>query len=180
MDALSPNAARIVDALFSVVNYQVIVDYSTFSHKVLVREFMAAAEHEIRNRCPHLSAEQKVEVESQIRFYFESTERDELISSIKNWRKKDQQPLVRRLIWCFSFCVFGIPVILMLPISLPLDWYDDWRESRKPIDQKEIHFPRKSIYERLCNVSTALSRSLWPDKPVACYCCAADAGLAKT
>ena len=91
MDSLSPNAARILGSIFSILDTR---SSSSLSHQVLIRELNVIVEHCLSEECPHLSAEQKAEVESQLKLYFESTQHDELITAIKDWPKRDQ-PLVR-------------------------------------------------------------------------------------
>ena len=172
MDALSPNAAQIVNAMFSIIDADKI---GSLSHEVLVRELRAIAARSVNSKCPHISEERKVEVESQVVLYLETTEREELIATIEDWPKL-QQPLTRSLIWWVSFCVFGAAGILLLPVRW-LSMMIDWIWPPKIFDQEICHY--ESLHQSLCKLSDVMSYKLWPERQVACFCCNIDASLSE-
>ena len=164
MNSLSPNAARIIDEMFSIIDTGIV---DCLSKQILDRELSVVVVRYLEKRFPHLSAEQKVEVESEIRVYLESIEHDELIKIIKSW-PKEKQPVTRSLIWIFVFCFFGVFGILILPLRwfcMLLDQVTALITREKRVGHQE------SFYDSLCMLSTSVSYWLWPDKPVECYCC---------
>ena len=165
MNSLSPNATRIIDEMFSLIDAGIV---GCLSKQVLVRELSTIVGRYLKNRFPHLSAEQKVEVESEIGLYLESTERDELIKIIENW-PKEKQPVMRSLIWILVFCFFGVVGILLLPLR----WFFTLLDQVTVLvarGKKADHYQR-SFYNSLCMLSTSISYQLWPNKSVECYCC---------
>ena len=102
MDSLSPNATRIIDAMFPIIDADMV---GCLTKQILISELSAVAERYVTKQCPHASAEQNLKIKLEIRHSLESTERDELIAIIRDWRK-EKQPVVRTLIWIFVCCLF--------------------------------------------------------------------------
>ena len=160
MTLSNANADRLLLVLLSKLDLSKISDSSQISSDLLSREMDVVLDHLLADFV-HWNSQEKLGAKAQVMDYITTTDQADFAADAK---LRLDPPLVRRIIFATLFCIFGLLVILLSPITFLCYLVT----KSEPLAEGERI---ASQYESLCEISDSLSRSLWPDALPPCYCC---------